>query len=321
MENSLIKLKQKSKLAIDSCDYLLLNDHEVTDATTNPSLILKVLKQSRYRQFVQEIKARNLTLPREQLIPLLIVNFGKEILKRIPGRVSTEVSPQVAYNVKQTVEEAYRIRETYLSLGENLERILIKIPATYEGIKAASELEKDGVRCNMTLIFSEVQSLACADAGAAVISPFVGRVGDWYKMRGRSWDLVEEDPGVRFVRKLKFTLANYDNTEIMGASFRNIDQIIALAGLDLLTISPELLDGLKSVDKSLDLSWMDGSHTPVKNKTSNILDRKKFDELLAGDVMATDKLVEGIKLFQEDSQKFERMILSDDLGKACAAKT
>ena len=235
--------------------------------------------------------------------------------------MSTEVSPQVAYSVNKTIEEAYRIRETYLSLGENLKRILIKIPATYEGIKAASELEKDGVRCNMTLIFSEVQSLACADAGAAVISPFVGRVGDWYKKCGRSWDLVEEDPGVRFVRKLKFTLANYDNTEIMGASFRNIDQIIALAGLDLLTISPELLDGLKGVNKSLDLSWLDGIHTPVKNKTSNTLDRKNFDELLAGDVMATDKLVEGIKLFQEDSQKFERMILSDDLGKACAAKT
>ena len=314
MENSLIKLKQKSKLAIDSCDYLLLNDHEVTDATTNPSLILKVLQQSRYRQFVQEVKARNLTLPREQLIRLLIVNFGKEILKRIPGRVSTEVSPQVAYNVKQTVEEAYRIRETYVSLGENLERILIKIPATYEGIRAASELEKDGVKCNMTLIFSEVQSLACADVGAAVISPFIGRVGDWYKMCGRSWDLVEEDPGVRFVRQLKFTLANYDNTEIMGASFRNIDQIIALAGLDLLTISPELLDGLKGVDKSLDLSWLEeGARVAIKNKTSNALDRKNFDELLASDVMATDKLVEGIKLFQEDSQKFERMIFSDDL--------
>ena len=313
MGNSLIKLKQKSKLAIDSCDYLLLNDHEVTDATTNPSLILKVLKQSRYRQFVQEIKARNSTLPREQLIPLLIVNFGKEILKRIPGRVSTEVSPQVAYNVKQTVEEAYRIRETYLSLGENLERILIKIPATYEGIKAASELEKDGVRCNMTLVFSEIQSLACADVGAAVISPFIGRVGDWYKKCGRSWDLVEEDPGVRFVRKLKFTLANYGNTEIMGASFRNIDQIIALAGLDLLTISPELLDDLKGVNKSLDLSWLEDNHTAVKNKDSNALDRKNFEKLLASDVMATDKLVEGIKLFQEDSQKFERMILSDDL--------
>ena len=313
MENSLVKLKQKSKLAIDSCDYFLLSNHEVTDATTNPSLILKVLIQSRYRQYVQEIKASNLTLPREQLIRLIIVNFGKEILKRIPGRVSTEVSPQVAYSVKKTVEEAYRIRETYLSLGENLERVLIKIPATYEGIKAASELEKNGVRCNMTLIFSEVQSLACADAGAAVISPFIGRVGDWYKMRGRSWDLVEEDPGVRFVRKLKFTLANYGNTEIMGASFRNIDQIIALAGLDLLTISPELLDDLKGVNKSLDLSWLEDNHTAVKNKNSNALDRKNFEKLLASDVMATDKLVEGIKLFQEDSQKFERMIFSDDL--------
>ena len=313
MENSLVKLKQKSKLAIDSCDFFLLSNHEVTDATTNPSLILKVLIQSRYRQYVQEIKASNLTLPREQLIRLIIVNFGKEILKRIPGRVSTEVSPQVAYSVKKTVEEAYRIRETYLSLGENLERVLIKIPATYEGIKAASELEKNGVRCNMTLIFSEVQSLACADAGAAVISPFIGRVGDWYKMRGRSWDLVEEDPGVRFVRKLKFTLANYGNTEIMGASFRNIDQIIALAGLDLLTISPELLDDLKGVNKSLDLSWLEDNHTAVKNKNSNALDRKNFEKLLASDVMATDKLVEGIKLFQEDSQKFERMILSDDL--------
>ena len=313
MENSLVKLKQKSKLAIDSCDYFLLSNHEVTDATTNPSLILKVLIQSRYRQYVQEIKASNLTLPREQLIRLIIVNFGKEILKRIPGRVSTEVSPQVAYSVKKTVEEAYRIREVYLSLGENLERVLIKIPATYEGIKAASELEKNGVRCNMTLIFSEVQSLACADAGAAVISPFIGRVGDWYKMRGRSWDLVEEDPGVRFVRKLKFTLANYGNTEIMGASFRNIDQIIALAGLDLLTISPELLDDLKGVNKSLDLSWLEDNHTAVKNKNSNALDRKNFEKLLASDVMATDKLVEGIKLFQEDSQKFERMIFSDDL--------
>ena len=313
MENSLVKLKQKSKLAIDSCDYFLLSNHEVTDATTNPSLILKVLIQSRYRQYVQEIKASNLTLPREQLIRLIIVNFGKEILKRIPGRVSTEVSPQVAYSVKKTVEEAYRIRETYLSLGENLERVLIKIPATYEGIKAASELEKNGVRCNMTLIFSEVQSLACADAGAAVISPFVGRVCDWYKKCGRSWDLVEEDPGVRFVRKLKFTLANYGNTEIMGASFRNIDQIIALAGLDLLTISPELLDDLKGVNKSLDLSWLEDNHTAVKNKDSNALDRKNFEKLLASDVMATDKLVEGIKLFQEDSQKFERMILSDDL--------
>ena len=121
MENSLIKLKQKSKLAIDSCDYLLLNDHQVTDATTNPSLILKVLKQSRYRQFVQEIKARNLNLPKDQLIRLIIVNFGKEILKRIPGRVSTEVSPRVAYNVKQTVEEANKISETYFSLGENLD--------------------------------------------------------------------------------------------------------------------------------------------------------------------------------------------------------
>ena len=313
MENSLVKLKQKSKLAIDSCDYFLLSNHEVTDATTNPSLILKVLIQSRYRQYVQEIKASNLTLPREQLIRLIIVNFGKEILKRIPGRVSTEVSPQVAYSVKKTVEEAYRIREVYLSLGENLERVLIKIPATYEGIKAASELEKNGVRCNMTLIFSEVQSVACADAGAAVISPFIGRVGDWYKMRGRSWDLVEEDPGVRFVRKLKFMLANYGNTEIMGASFRNIDQIIALAGLDLLTISPEFLDDLKGVNKSLDLSWLEDNHTAVKNKNSNALDRKNFEKLLASDVMATDKLVEGIKLFQEDSQKFERMILSDDL--------
>ena len=313
MENSLVKLKQKSKLAIDSCDFFLLSNHEVTDATTNPSLILKVLIQSRYRQYVQEIKASNLTLPREQLIRLIIVNFGKEILKRIPGRVSTEVSPQVAYSVKKTVEEAYGIRETYLSLGENLERVLIKIPATYEGIKAASELEKNGVRCNMTLIFSEVQSVACADAGAAVISPFIGRVGDWYKMRGRSWDLVEEDPGVRFVRKLKFTLANYGNTEIMGASFRNIDQIIALAGLDLLTISPEFLDDLKGVNKSLDLSWLEDNHTAVKNKNSNALDRKNFEKLLASDVMATDKLVEGIKLFQEDSQKFERMILSDDL--------
>ena len=156
MENSLEKLKQNSKLAIDSCDYILLSDHEVTDATTNPSLILKVLAHSKYRDYVQQIKACNLTLPTEQLIRLIIVNFGKEILKRIPGRVSTEVSPQVAYNLEKTIEEAYKIRETYCSLGEDHDRILIKIPATYEGIKAASKLEKDGVKCNMTLIFSEI---------------------------------------------------------------------------------------------------------------------------------------------------------------------
>ena len=313
--NQLEALKQFTTVVADTGDFRQLAQFQPRDATTNPSLILKAVQKPEYAPLLQSTVQRWKGRPMDEVIDRLLVRFGGEILSTIPGRVSTEVDARLSFDTSATVSRAERIIELYQAEGIHIDRVLIKIAATWEGIEAARKLESKGIRTNLTLLFSFVQAVACGQAKVQLISPFVGRIYDWYKKQaGASWDEVAmagaNDPGVQSVRRIfnhykRFGVA----TEVMGASFRNVGQIIALAGCDLLTIAPELLAQLAQSDapvaRALDAEAARSMDLPAVQ-----YDEAGFRYALNEDAMATEKLAEGIRAFAVDTVKLEQIILA-----------
>lgn len=311
--SSLDQLKQYTTIVADSGDFNLLKAYRPQDATTNPSLILKSVQKDEYRPLLEKTVRDHAGKPMGQIIDQLLVAFGEEILKIVPGRVSTEVDARLSFDTPATVAKAHEIIELYRARGHDKERILIKIASTWEGIRAAEILKKDGIHCNMTLLFSLPQAIACAEAGAQLISPFVGRIYDWYKKaKGSDWDEQRDgganDPGVASVRRIYGYYKKFGYpTEVMGASFRTLSQITELAGCDLLTISPDLLEQLAKSDAPVERKL-----TPEAARADSIerieLNESKFRFALNEDQMATEKLSDGIRLFAADAIKLEKLI-------------
>jgi len=313
--NQLEALKQFTTVVADTGDFRQLAQFQPRDATTNPSLILKAVQKPEYAPLLQSTVQRWRGRPMDEVIDRLLVRFGGEILSTIPGRVSTEVDARLSFDTSATVSRAERIIELYQAEGIHIDRVLIKIAATWEGIEAARKLESKGIHTNLTLLFSFVQAVACGQAKVQLISPFVGRIYDWYKKQaGASWDEAAmagaNDPGVQSVRRIfnhykRFGVA----TEVMGASFRNVGQIIALAGCDLLTIAPELLAQLAQSDapvaRALDAEAARSMDLPAVQ-----YDEAGFRYGLNEDAMATEKLAEGIRAFAVDTVKLEQIILA-----------
>ena len=308
--DTLAQLKRFTTVVADTGDFERMRAFAPQDATTNPSLILKAVLQPAYQALVSAVQRDNPQASPTQLIDRILVAFGAEILRIVPGRVSTEVDARLSFDTAATIAKAKEIMALYGALGIPRERVLIKLASTWESIVAARELEQEGIHCNMTLLFSVVQAVACADAKARLISPFVGRISDWYKKSlGDQWSLEQyggaNDPGVQSVRSIYTYYKHFEiETEIMGASFRNTSQILELAGCDLLTISPELLAELQA------------SHEPVSPKLrvadaklANVerlnLNQASFGKLLAENTMASEKLHEGIHAFCADIEKLE----------------
>ncbi len=300
-------LKRYTKVVADTGDFQAMKKYAPQDATTNPSLILKASAQEEYQDLIR--KAIHDGRNTEDRLDRLAVAFGLEILNIIPGRVSTEVNARLSFDTKATVEKARRLIDLYREAGIPRERILIKIATTWEGIRAAEILEKEGIHCNMTLLFSLVQAAACAEAKATLISPFVGRILDWYKAaRGVDHIPAPEDPGVLSVKSIYYYYKKRGiETEVMGASFRNTGEILELAGCDLLTISPELLEQLSTMDADLapKLRVEDaGDLSPPDVDTTEV----SFRWLLNEDAMATEKLAQGIRVFAADLAKLEEKV-------------
>jgi len=292
----------------DTGDFESIKKYRPQDSTTNPSLIYTAAGLPQYQNLVTDAIAYGRKHGGvEPALLKLAVDFGIEILKIVPGRVSTEVDARLSYDTAANIKKAREIIALYKEAGIEKERVLIKIASTWEGIQAARELEKEGIHCNLTLLFSLPQAAACADAGVTLISPFVGRITDFFKAKEKRDFPPEEDPGVLSVRKIYNYYKKYGyKTQVMGASFRSKEQVLALAGCDLLTISPAILDQLANtntaVTKHLD------SHNPVSDTAQFIPDEKLFKELLSKDEMASFKLDEGIKKFADDLIKLEKII-------------
>lgn len=311
--NQLDALKQFTTVVADTGDFRQIAAFKPQDATTNPSLILKAVQKADYQPLLKETVAQFRTRPLDDIMDRLLVRFGCEILALIPGRVSTEVDARLSFDTQATVARAERIIELYQAQGIHIDRVLIKIAATWEGIQAAAQLERRGIHTNLTLLFSFCQAVACGQAKVQLISPFVGRIYDWYKKSaGAGWDeaanVGANDPGVTSVRAIYQHYKRFDiATEIMGASFRNIGQITALAGCDLLTISPDLLAQLAAneapVVRALDAQAARAMDLPVLS-----YDEPGFRYALNDDAMATDKLAEGIRAFAVDTRKLEQLI-------------
>ncbi len=313
--NQLDALKRYTTVVADTGDFLQLEQFQPRDATTNPSLILKSVQKPEYAHLLADTVARFRDRPLDEIVDRLLVRFGCEILARVPGRVSTEVDARLSFDSAATVARAERLIELYQAAGVDTSRVLIKIAATWEGIQAAEQLEQRGIHCNLTLLFSFCQAVACGQARVQLISPFVGRIYDWYKKQaGASWDEAAmsgaNDPGVQSVRQIyqfykRFGIA----TEVMGASFRNIGQIQALAGCDLLTISPDLLGALAASDDPL-AHALDPEAARALDLPFVQYDEPAFRLALNEDAMATEKLAEGIRAFCADSVKLEQRILA-----------
>jgi transaldolase len=312
--NQLDALRQWTTVVADTGDFHQLAQFKPRDATTNPSLILKAVQKSDYRPLLDEAVKKFKGKPTDEVIDRLLVRFGTEILSIIPGRVSTEVDARLAFDAAATVKRAERIVALYKAEGiDTSKHLLIKVASTWEGIQAARELEHKGIHCNLTLLFSFAQAVACGAAKVTLISPFVGRIYDWYKKSaGSQWDEAAhagaKDPGVESVRQIFNYYKKFDiKTEVMGASFRNVGQIAALAGCDLLTISPELLGELAASEAPL-------AHAlnPDAAKDLDIakvsLDEAAFRFALNEDAMATEKLAEGIRAFAADAVKLEKLM-------------
>jgi transaldolase len=311
--NQLVQLKKFTTVVADTGNFKQLGAFAPRDATTNPSLILKAVQQPDYAPLLAETVAAHRGRKLEELVDEVLVRFGREILKVVPGRVSTEVDARLSFDTACTVARARRIMALYEAQGVGRERVLIKIAATWEGIQAARILEREGIRCNLTLLFSFCQAVACGEASVQLISPFVGRIYDWYKKSaGAAWDEAASagpnDPGVRSVAQIYTYYKKFDiDTEVMGASFRNIGQILALAGCDLLTISPELLAQLQASDAAVvrALDPAAAKSAPIHAVTYN---EASFRYALNEDAMATEKLAEGIRGFAADAIKLDKMI-------------
>jgi transaldolase len=306
--NSLEQLRQFTRVVADTGDFQSMRAYAPRDATTNPSLILKAVGMPAYESLLRETVARHRSEAVGQIVEHLLVRFGCEILAIVPGRVSTEVDARLSFDTEGTIACARRLIGLYQTQGVDRTRVMIKIAATWEGIRAAERLEREGIHCNLTLLFSFAQAVACADSGVTLISPFVGRILDWYKRKeGRDF-APEEDPGVLSVRRIYRYYKQFGYaTEVMGASFRSMGQVLALAGCDLLTISPELLQQLQASQQPV------VRHLQAQVSEGPALDRVRFDEkqfrwAVNEDAMASEKLAEGIRLFAADAGKLDRMI-------------
>jgi transaldolase len=312
--NQLEQLKKFTKVVADTGDFESIRDFKPQDATTNPSLIYAATQKEKYKYLLQEVLAdrRNAGLSGakqvEDIVEHLLVKFGCEMLKIIPGRVSTETDARFSFDIEGSIQKARRFIELYEEQGIGRERVLIKIASTWEGINAAEQLQREGIKCNMTLLFSLPQAVRAAEAKVQLISPFVGRIYDWFKAAKKRDYVGAEDPGVQSVQEIYAYYKKFDYpTEVMGASFRNVGQILELAGCDLLTISPELMaqlsESYEPVERKLTLE---------KAKQSSVerlkLDEKTFRYLLNDDAMATEKTAEGIRKFAADVVKLEKLV-------------
>ncbi len=313
--NKLDQLKTMTTIVSDTGEFEEIKKYKPTDATTNPSLILAAADKSEYQFLVNDALAYGKKMaknPEEELTLVfdkIFVNFGLEILKIVPGRVSTEVDARLSFDVEGSVKKARSLIALYEKEGINRERILIKLASTWEGILAAEILEKEGIHCNMTLLFSLCQAIGCANAKATLISPFVGRILDWYKKaEGKDSYPPAEDPGVKSVTQIYnyYKKMGY-KTVIMGASFRNTDEILELAGCDLLTIAPKLLEELHNAEGPVPLK-LDAEVAKKLPIEPIKMDEKTFRWMLSEDAMANDKLAEGIRNFSKDIVKLEKKI-------------
>ncbi|RYG14226.1 MAG: transaldolase [Burkholderiales bacterium] len=313
--NQLDSLKQFTTVVADTGDFRQLDAFKPQDATTNPSLILKAVQKPEYAPLLKDTMAKFRGRELDEAMDRLLVRFGCEILSIIPGRVSTEVDARLSFDANATYVRAERIIELYEAEGVHIDRVLIKIASTWEGIEAARKLEERGIHTNLTLLFSFAQAVACGQAKVQLISPFVGRIYDWYKKSGgTAWDEAANaganDPGVKSVTQIynhykKFGIA----TEVMGASFRNTGQIAALAGCDLLTIAPDLLARLAETSEPLTRALDPAAAKALDLEPINY-DEAGFRYALNEDAMATEKLAEGIRAFAADAVKLEKLMLA-----------
>ena len=313
MANQLDQLKQYTTVVADTGDFRQLAQFTPQDATTNPSLILKAVQKADYTPLLADTVAQHRGAALDEVVDRVLVRFGLEILKVVPGRVSTEVDARLSFDTAATVARARRLISWFSDAGIGRERVLIKMAATWEGIQAARVLEEEGIHCNLTLLFASCQAVACGDAKVQLISPFVGRIYDWHKKaKGAAWDEAAQaganDPGVVSVAQIynhykRFGIA----TEVMGASFRNVGQIVALAGCDLLTISPDLLAQLQDSDAPV-ARVLSAEAAQSLTLVPVHFDEAGFRYALNEDAMATEKLAEGIRAFAADAFKLDKMI-------------
>ncbi|MFJ1469601.1 transaldolase [Massilia orientalis] len=304
--NQLEQLKQYTTVVADTGDFQSIKAYAPQDATTNPSLILKAVQKPEYRPLLEKTIADFPNASTEEIVDRLLIAFGTEILKFVPGRVSTEIDAALSFDTEATVAKGRELIALYEAAGIERSRVLIKIASTWEGIRAAEILEKDGIRCNLTLLFSLCQAVACAEAGVQLISPFVGRIYDWYKKSTGTDYQGADDPGVQSVKRIYQYYRKFGyKTEVMGASFRNTSQILELAGCDLLTISPDLLQKLADTEGAVERKLVADANADIEKIA---LDEKTFRFMLNEDAMATEKLAEGIRAFCADSGKLKKMI-------------
>jgi transaldolase len=313
--NLLDQLHKMTVVVADTGDFEAIAEYQPRDATTNPSLLFKAAQMPRYRALLEEAissgqsQTKDPAAQMEAVIDRLFIDFGKEILQIIPGRVSTEVDARLSFDTEGSIRKARHLISLYEADGIDRKRILIKVASTWEGIRAAERLEKEGIHCNLTLLFSFAQAVACAEAGVTLISPFVGRIHDWYcKDRGVKDIPPTEDPGVHSVTQIYNYFKRFDYpTEVMGASFRNIGEITELAGCDLLTIAPELLEELQG--KEAPLTRKLSVETARAQKLEKLhLDEKTFRWMHNEDAMATEKLADGIRRFSADLNKLREFV-------------
>jgi len=312
--NQLEQIKKLTTVVADTADFESIREFKPRDATTNPSLVYAATQKEEYSHFLEEILAarRNSGLRGaaqiEDIIDRLLVRFGRAMLEIVPGRVSTETDVRYSFDVEGSIKKARRLIALYEEEGIERKRVLIKIASTWEGIMAAEQLQKEGIKCNMTLLFSLPQAVRAAEAKVQLISPFVGRIYDWFKDANKRDYVGAEDPGVQSVREI-YTYYKYFGyeTEVMGASFRNVRQILELTGCDLLTISPELMKELSESQETVNLKL-----TPEKAKSTDVrrleIDENRFRYLVNENAMATEKTAEGIRKFAADIAKLEKFV-------------
>ncbi|NBT78504.1 MAG: transaldolase [Betaproteobacteria bacterium] len=308
MTTALDSLRRWTTVVADTGDFHAMRAYAPQDATTNPTLILKAVSKPEYRTLLDETVAQYRSEPLDLLCDRTLVKFGLQILSIVPGRVSSEVDARLSFDTDATLARARRLIGLYEAEGIDRKRVLIKIAATWEGIRAAQVLEREGIHCNLTLLFSFAQAVACADAGITLISPFVGRIYDWAKVRAGRDLAPHEDPGVISVTKIWTYFRHFGvKTEVMGASFRSVGQILALAGCDLLTISPDLLEQLRaSGDEVAQVLSPDAARSAALEKAH--FNESDFRFSVNDDAMATEKLAEGIRSFNADGRKLETLV-------------
>lgn len=320
--NLIDSLKRFTTVVADTGDFEAIAIYKPQDATTNPSLLYQAAQKPQYEHLIQDALQHAARHPGERaertsaFMDRLLVNFGCEILKIVPGRVSTEVDASLSFDTEATLAKARRLIKLYEEAGHSRERILIKVASTWEGIRAAEQLEREGIHCNLTLLFSFAQAVACAEAGVTLISPFVGRIYDWYKKERGSEIPADDDPGVSSVTRIYNYFKKFGyKTQIMGASFRKVEQIVRLGGCDLLTISPDLLEQMEKTQGEV-TRRLNVDSAKASAGTKIHLDEKTFRWMHNEDAMAVEKLSEGIRKFNADTRKLENYVREQKMSKA-----